>query len=77
VMRLLPRTLGTIEKARNLQERLDFLANQHSIARGRLLGLAMAAIIENRDLHPEVQGRPMAERMAQLYEAEGTRLGTA
>jgi hypothetical protein len=72
VVRLLPRALGTIEKGRSLRDRLELLAGEHSEQRGRVLGLAMAAIIENRDLFPDVQVRPMAERMAKLYEAESS-----
>ncbi len=70
VIRLLPRTLGTIEKARSLRERLEQLAAEYPKERGRLLGLAAAGIIENRDLYPDVDFRKMAKSMATVYEAE-------
>jgi hypothetical protein len=71
VIRLLPRTLGTIEKAKSMLDRLEELAANSAGERGRLLGLAAAAIIENRDQYPEVRFSEMAARMAQVYENEG------
>jgi hypothetical protein len=71
VVRLLPRTLGTIEKAKSVLETLERLAETALENRGRLIGLAAAGIIENRDLYPEVRFAEMAARMGELYEAEG------
>lgn len=70
VVRLLPRTLGTIEKARSSREQLELLAQQHPQQRGRLLGLAAAGIIENRDLYPDVDTRELASSLAAAYESE-------
>jgi len=71
VIRLLPRTLGTIEKARSLRERLENLAASNSPQRGRILGLSAAGIIENRDLFPDVSFHDLARSMARIYEEEG------
>src|SRR5208282_1811851 len=71
VVRLLPRSLGTIEKARSVLARLQELAADNVSQRGRLLGLAAASIIENRDLFPDVSFAEMADRMAALYSKEG------
>jgi len=71
VVRLLPRALGTIEKANSVRQALEELAARDDSHRGRLLGLVMAGIIENRDLFPDVVFLAMARRMAQLYETEG------
>jgi Sulfatase-modifying factor enzyme 1/NACHT domain/Calcineurin-like phosphoesterase len=71
VVRLLPRALGTMEKARSMRQRLEQLAEENPASRGRLLGLAAAAIIENRDLYPDVNFAEMADRMARLYDEQG------
>ena len=71
VVRLLPRARGTIEKARSLRQRLERLAEDHPSHRGRLLGLATAGIIENRDLYPEVDFSQLARKMASGIEHEG------
>ena len=70
VIRLLPRALGTIEKAQVFRDRIQVLAEEHSSARGRLHALAMAVVIENRDLFPSVSTGPLAEQMADLFERE-------
>ncbi|MCP4696612.1 MAG: SUMF1/EgtB/PvdO family nonheme iron enzyme [Gammaproteobacteria bacterium] len=71
VIRLLPRALGTLEKAGSLYARLKALAEEHAESRGRLLGLAAAAIIESRDLFPKIDVVQMAQKMADIYAAEG------
>ncbi len=71
VIRLLPRPLGTIEKAKSLRQRLEDLANDNPQYRGRLLGLAVAGVIENRDLFPDVNFAENAGRLAAVYETEG------
>lgn len=71
VVRLLPRALGTIEKAKSVYEKLSQLAESQPPHRGRLLGLLMAAVIENRDLYPDVHFENTALTMARVYEAEG------
>lgn len=71
VIRLLPRALGTIEKAKSVREELERLADQEPNNRGRLHGLAIAGVIENRDLFPDVNFEEIANRMANLYEMEG------
>jgi Sulfatase-modifying factor enzyme 1 len=71
VVRLLPRSLGTIEKAGSMLQRLEELALANPNERGRLLGLAAAAIIENRDLFPIVAFSAMADSMAAIYNKEG------
>ena len=71
VVRLLPRTLGTLEKAKSLLKELEKLATEYPKQRGRLLGLAAACIIENRDLFPHVDPNVMAQEMAKLYETHG------
>jgi hypothetical protein len=71
VIRLLPRTLGTREKAKSIREKLESLAQQHSKQRGRLIGLAAAGIIENRDLYLDIDYHEMAVSMAALYNNEG------
>jgi hypothetical protein len=71
VVRLLPRALGTIEKARSVRDTLTQLASANDLHQGRLLGLAMAAVIENRDLYPEVDFRKAAQEMAATYERTG------
>jgi hypothetical protein len=71
VIRLLPRTLATIEKAKSVLDRLEQLASDNKTERGRLLGLAAAGIIENRDLFPEIRFSEMAQRMAHIYQEEG------
>jgi hypothetical protein len=73
VIRLLPRALGTIEKANSVLHQLETLADRDSEHRGRLYGLAMAGIIENRDLFPEVAFAEMAVRMASVYDQEGVK----
>ena len=70
VIRLMPRTLGTIEKARSLRERFESLAAANPSQRGRLLGLSAAGIIENRDLFPDVAFDALAISMANIYEKE-------
>jgi formylglycine-generating enzyme required for sulfatase activity len=71
VIRLLPRALGTIEKANSVRLALEKLAIKDGDHRGRLYGLAMAGIIENRDLFPDVVFSEMSARMLTLYSAEG------
>ena len=71
VIRLLPRTLGTIEKAQSVRDSLEKLATENKANRGRLLALAAAGIIENRDLFPEVHFAEKASEMAVVYESEG------
>jgi hypothetical protein len=71
VVRLLPRTLGTIEKAKSVRESLQQLAGENGKHRGRLLGLAAAGIIENRDLFPDVSFSGFAEQMSTIYGSEG------
>ena len=71
VVRLLPRTLGTFEKAKSVRETLQKLATKSKTDRGRLLELAAAGIIENRDLFPDVRFSEMAAQMAKTYESEG------
>lgn len=71
VIRLLPRALGTIEKAQSMRDGLAALATENPAQRGRLLGLAAAGIIENRDLFPDVRLAETAAGMAATYEAEG------
>jgi hypothetical protein len=73
VIRLLPRALGTFEKAKSVRETLEKLASKSKKDRGRLLALAAAGIIENRDLFPDVLFGEMASRMAKIYESEGLR----
>lgn len=62
--------MGTIEKARSFRERLETLAKQNPNQRGRLLALAAAGIIENRDLFPDVEFRQVALSMVLTYERE-------
>jgi hypothetical protein len=70
VVRLLPRPLGTIEKAKSLRVRLEELASRDSKSKPRLLGLAMAGIIENRDLFPDVDFAAKASELTNVYEKE-------
>jgi predicted MPP superfamily phosphohydrolase len=71
VIRLLPRPLGTIEKAKSLRERLEELADANPLHKPRLLGLATAGIIENRDLFPDVDFPAKALQLREIYQAEG------
>lgn len=71
VVRLLPRPLGTIEKAKSLRESLEELAVRNPLSKPRLLGLASAGIIENRDLFPEVDFASKAIELAEIYQNEG------
>ena len=71
VVRLLPRSLGTIEKARSVLLQLDSLADNNPQQRGRLLGLAAAGVIENRDLFPDVVFADRAAHMASTFATEG------
>jgi hypothetical protein len=70
VVRLLPRTLGTIEKARSVRQRLEALADQNPKERGRLLGLAAAGVIENRDLFPDIDSIALTASLAHTFEKE-------
>ncbi len=71
VVRLLPRPLGTIEKAKSLRQRLEELADANPVSKPRLLGLAIAGIIENRDLFPDVDFPTKALQLCETYQAEG------
>jgi hypothetical protein len=71
VVRLLPRPLGTKEKAGSLRRRLEDLASQNAGSKARLLGLSAAGIIENRDLFPDVDFPAKAMEMREIYEKEG------
>ena len=71
VIQLLPRALGTSEKALSLIQGLQELAAAHAPARGRLLGLAAACMIESRDLFPGVNFASQAKDLAKAYESEG------
>jgi len=70
-IRLLPRTLGTIEKAKSLAEQLRNLAKNNPKSRGRFFGLLMAGVIESRDLFPDVNFRNLAVDLGKLYEKQG------
>ena len=70
VIRLLPRALGTPEKAQMLAQRLEELAQDHAEARGQLLGLAAAGMIESRELFPSVDFGVKAYQFAQIYERD-------
>jgi len=72
VIRLLPRVLGTWEKASGFVERLRELAADKPEHRGRLLGLAAAGIIESRDLFPRFDVDTLAIEMANIYKTEGS-----
>jgi formylglycine-generating enzyme required for sulfatase activity/predicted MPP superfamily phosphohydrolase len=71
VIRLLARTLGTLEKAKSLRNQLTNLAASNPLHRGRLLGLLAAGVIESRDLFPDVKVNEMAEEFSRIYETEG------
>ena len=71
VIRLLPRALGTPEKAQMLAQRLNELAREHAEARGRLLGLAATGMIESRELFPSIDFEAEAIQLAQIYERDG------
>ena len=71
VIQLLPRALGTSEKVLSLIQGLQELAAAHAPARGRLLGLAAACMIESRDLFPGVNFASQAKDLARAYESEG------
>lgn len=71
VVRLLPRALGTLEKAKSLIQQLRHLASVYPGSRGRLLGLLAAGIIESRDLFPDLDVVAHAKEFAQLFETEG------
>jgi hypothetical protein len=71
VIRLLPRPLGTMEKARSLRESLESLAQADPSNKGRLLGLSVAAIVENRDLYPDIHYPDKANELAEIYKLEG------
>lgn len=73
VVRLLPRPLGTIEKAKSLRESLEELAVANPLSKPRLLGLAVAGIIENRDLFPDVDFSAKANQLYEIYLNEGAR----
>ncbi len=59
---------GLSKKATSLRVALEDLAEENEVHRGRLLGLATAAIIENRELFPDVDYASMSEKMAEVYE---------
>jgi len=71
VIQLLPRALGTSEKALALIQGLQELAAAHAFARGRLLGLAAACMIESRELFPGVLFPDQAKELARTYDSEG------
>lgn len=71
VVRMLPRAYGTREKATSLIRELERLASENNDARGRLLGLSTAAIVESRDLFPEIDENEKAEVLAETFISEG------
>lgn len=71
VIRLLPGVFGERDRANAMIARLQALAGEESAARGRLHGLAAAAIIESRGLFPGIDAAVMARNLAELYTAEG------
>lgn len=71
VVRLLPRVLGTREKAQLLAARLEALAADAGNRRGRLLGLVAAGVTESRELFPAFDAAAKAREYAALYERGG------
>ncbi|MBI3267398.1 MAG: SUMF1/EgtB/PvdO family nonheme iron enzyme [Planctomycetes bacterium] len=71
VIRLLPRVLGTRERAQALAKELLGLAGKKTPGRGRLLGLVAAGVIESRDLFPAFDAAAQAVDFAATYEREG------
>ncbi|WP_437311084.1 SUMF1/EgtB/PvdO family nonheme iron enzyme [Sorangium sp. So ce388] len=72
VIRLLPRALGTPEKAQLLAGRMAELAQEHAEARGRLLGLVAAGMIESREMFPGIDFESLVAQIAQTYERDST-----
>ncbi|MBI3273154.1 MAG: SUMF1/EgtB/PvdO family nonheme iron enzyme [Planctomycetes bacterium] len=70
LIRLLPRVLGARERAEALVATLQELAEKAGPRRGRFLGLAMAAVIESRDLFPAVDPTVWSCDLAAVYEQD-------
>ncbi len=71
VIRLLPRTQGVSERAQRLEWRLREYAGQNPTHEGRLFGLAAAAVVESRDLFPNIRGAERAREMSVFYVKRG------
>jgi hypothetical protein len=70
VFRMLPRALGTREKAEAVLGRLREIATREPEARARLLGLAVAGLVESRELFPNVDVKSLGGEIGATFERE-------